>query len=97
MNNSIDNFLSFLPGMKAYLAGGGMILTGASQIVEAIANDAWFGPTFMSGLEMALQGFAVMGIRRGIKTDIEAVKSPSEPFTIPIDAPVISTDIHGEK
>ena len=95
--NAIDRLLDFLPGMKAYLAGGGMILTGLSQVVEAVVEDAWFGVVFMQGVELCLQGFAVVGLRRGIKTDVEAVKASGESSTTPIDTPVISTDVHGEK
>lgn len=74
--NLIDRLLSFLPGAKTYLVGLAMIATGLVQIIGAYESGAMLGPTLTGGVEMVLEGFAVMTLRRGIKTASAPVAPP---------------------
>jgi len=70
--NIFDRFLGFLPGAKAYLAGLGLMITGLIQMIDAFLVGGVFDPGFAEGVEVFLEGFAVLGLRRGVKTMAQA-------------------------
>ena len=57
------SLLNFLPGMKTYFAGGGMVLLGIGQW---LSNGAMIPPE-PETVQMILEGLAIIFLRKGIK------------------------------
>ncbi len=56
----------FLDGMKTYLAGGGLMLTGAAKVIEAalplLSGGGVDGAALNEGWTMVMAGLAIFGV-----------------------------------
>ena len=87
--------MSFLPGLKTYLSGAGLVLTGLSVIVGSFTDQTWAEGMLVEGIFMVFNGFGLIGVKNA-KTGPTVVQSsapPNTPFEIPIDTPVIDRDV----